>query len=69
MRHCRPRGNLGETHGQLGHLSPDDNIMRTEIDVLLSRIEHEALRAELRSQIGRLQSRRTFGLVFESHPS
>ena len=41
--------------------------MRTEIDVLLSRIEHEALRAELRSQIGRLQSRRTFGLVFESH--
>ena len=51
----------------MGHLSPDDNIMRTEIDVLLSRIEHEALRAELRSQIGRLQSRRTFGLVFESH--
>ena len=41
--------------------------MRTEIDVLLSRIEHEALRAELRSQIGRLHSRRTFGLVFESH--
>ena len=40
--------------------------MRTEIDVLLSRVEHEALRAELRHQIARLQSKRTFGLVFES---
>ena len=41
--------------------------MRTEIDVLLSRVEHEALRAELRNQIARLQSKRNFGLVFESH--
>ena len=41
--------------------------MRTEIDVLLSRVEHEALRAELQNQIARLQSKRTFGLVFESH--
>ena len=41
--------------------------MRTEIDVLLSRVEHEALRAELRSQITRLESKRTFGLVFEHH--
>ena len=41
--------------------------MRTEIDVLLNRIENGALREELRSQIARLQSRRTFGLVFERH--
>ena len=41
--------------------------MRTEIDVLLNRVEHGALRAELRSQIARLQTRRTFGLVFERH--
>ena len=41
--------------------------MRTEIDVLLNRVEQEALRAELRSQIARLQSKRTFGLVFERH--
>ena len=41
--------------------------MRTEIDVLLSRVEQEALRAELRDQVTRLQSRRSFGLVFERH--
>ena len=41
--------------------------MRTEIDVLLSRAEHVALRADLRNQMARIQSGRTFGLVFESH--
>jgi len=41
--------------------------MRNEIDVLLSKIEDEALRADLRLQINRLQSKRSFGLVFESH--
>ena len=41
--------------------------MRTEIDVLLSKVDHEALRADLRTQFARLQSKRTFGLVFESH--
>ena len=33
----------------------------------LKQVEHKALRAELRNQIGRLESRLTFGLVFESH--
>ena len=41
--------------------------MRSEIDVLLSRVDHDALRAELRSHITRLESKRTFGLVFERH--
>ena len=41
--------------------------MRTEIDVLLNRVENAALRQELQSQIARLESRRTFGLVFERH--
>ena len=41
--------------------------MRSEIDVLLNRVGHEALRAELRSHITRLESKRTFGLVFERH--
>ena len=42
-------------------------LMRTEIDVLLAKIDDEALRADLRSQIVRLEAKRTFGLVFESH--
>ena len=41
--------------------------MRTEIDFLLARVENEALRVELRSQIVRSQARRDFGLVFERH--
>ncbi len=41
--------------------------MRTEIDVLLNRIGPDALRAELGRQIARLQSKKTFGLVFERH--
>ena len=41
--------------------------MRTEIDVLLSRVENESLRSELRSHVNRLQAKRTFGLVFERH--
>ena len=41
--------------------------MRTEIDVLLARVEDEALRAELRSQIAGSQATRKFGLVFERH--
>ena len=41
--------------------------MRTEIDVLLNGVKDEALRAELRNQFTRLQSKRDFGLVFERH--
>jgi adenine-specific DNA-methyltransferase len=41
--------------------------MRTELDVLLDRVQDPALRADLRSQIARLQAKRTYGLVFESH--
>ena len=41
--------------------------MRTEIDVLESRSEHETFRSELRNQIARRKSRRTLGLVIESH--
>lgn len=41
--------------------------MRTELDELINRVEDEALRAELRTQVARLQTRRNFGLVFERH--
>ena len=42
-------------------------LMRTEIDVLLAKIDDEALRADLRNQIARLEAKRSFGLVFEPH--
>jgi adenine-specific DNA-methyltransferase len=42
-------------------------MIRSELDVLLDKIEDPALRADLRSQIDRLKQRRSFGLVFEQH--
>jgi adenine-specific DNA-methyltransferase len=42
-------------------------MIRSELDVLLERVEDEALRADLRKQIDRLKQRRSFGLVFEQH--
>ncbi len=44
-----------------------DTVIRSELDVLLDKIEDSALRAELRAQIDRLKQRRSFGLVFEQH--
>jgi adenine-specific DNA-methyltransferase len=42
-------------------------MIRSELDVLLDKVQDEALRAELRTQIDRLKQRRSFGLVFERH--
>ena len=42
-------------------------MIRTELDVLLEKVQDEALRADLRLQIDRLKQRRSFGLVFERH--
>ena len=41
--------------------------MRSELDVLLDKIDDSNLRADIRSQVARIQVKRTFGLVFESH--
>jgi adenine-specific DNA-methyltransferase len=41
--------------------------MRSELDVLLGKIDDPTLRADIRSQVERLRAKRTFGLVFESH--
>ena len=41
--------------------------MRSELDVLLDKIDDPTLRADIRSQVRRIQAKRTFGLVFESH--
>ena len=41
--------------------------MRSELDVLLDKVADPTLRANIRSQVDRLQAKRTFGLVFESH--
>lgn len=41
--------------------------MRSELDVLLDKVEDPTLRADLQSQIERIQTKRSFGLVFESH--
>lgn len=41
--------------------------MADELDVLLEKVVDPALRTELRTQVDRLRSRRTFGLVFEDH--
>jgi adenine-specific DNA-methyltransferase len=42
-------------------------MIRSELDVLLDKVQDEALRANLRAQIDRLKQRRSFGLVFEQH--
>lgn len=42
-------------------------MIRSELEVLLEKVQDEALRAELRIQIDRLKQRRSFGLVFERH--
>jgi adenine-specific DNA-methyltransferase len=42
-------------------------MIRSELDVLLDKVQDPALRADLRSQIERLKQRRSFGLVFEQH--
>jgi len=42
-------------------------MIRSELDVLLEKVQDPALRADLRSQIDRLKERRSFGLVFERH--
>src|SRR3984885_13700627 len=41
--------------------------MRSALEVLLDRVTDPILRADIRSQVERLQSKRRFGLVFESH--
>lgn len=41
--------------------------MADELDVLIDKVDDPALRSELRAQVDRLRSRRTFGLVFEDH--
>ncbi len=41
--------------------------MRSELDVLLDKVDDPILRADIRSQVERLRAKRTFGLVFESH--
>ncbi|HUY32181.1 MAG TPA: DNA methyltransferase [Pirellulales bacterium] len=41
--------------------------MRSELDVLLDKIDDPTLRADIYSQVERLRAQRTFGLVFESH--
>ena len=41
--------------------------MRSELDVLLEKVNDPILRADIRSQVERLRAKRTFGLVFESH--
>ena len=41
--------------------------MADELDGLLARVEDPALRADLRAHIDRIRTKRTFGLVFESH--
>lgn len=42
-------------------------MIRSELDVLLDKVQDPALGADLRSQIDRLKQRRSFGLVFEQH--
>ncbi|MGH9894494.1 MAG: DNA methyltransferase, partial [bacterium] len=41
--------------------------MRSELDVLLDKVDDPILRADIRSQVDRLRAKRAFGLVFESH--
>lgn len=42
-------------------------MIRSELDVLLDKVEDAALREALRAQIDRITQRRSFGLVFEQH--
>jgi len=42
-------------------------MIRSELDVLLDKVQDDTLRADLRSQIDRLKQRPSFGLVFEQH--
>ena len=42
-------------------------MIRSELDVLLDKVQDPALRADLQAQIDRLKQRRSFGLVFEQH--
>jgi adenine-specific DNA-methyltransferase len=42
-------------------------VIRSELDVLLDKVQDDALRTDLRAQTDRLQQRRSFGLVFEQH--
>jgi adenine-specific DNA-methyltransferase len=42
-------------------------MIRSELDVLLDKVQDPALREDLRTQIDRLKQRRSFGLVFEQH--
>jgi adenine-specific DNA-methyltransferase len=42
-------------------------VIRSELDVLLEKVQDPILREDLRSQIDRLKQRRSFGLVFEHH--
>jgi adenine-specific DNA-methyltransferase len=42
-------------------------MIRSELDVLLDKVQDVALRDALRTQIDRLKQRRSFGLVFEHH--
>ncbi len=41
--------------------------MRSELDVLVDKVSDGTLRADIRTQLERVQAKRTFGLVFESH--
>ncbi|MCZ7629546.1 MAG: hypothetical protein M5U19_11055 [Microthrixaceae bacterium] len=41
--------------------------MSQEVDALLARVDDPALRADLRRQFDLLRTKRSFGLVFESH--
>jgi hypothetical protein len=41
--------------------------MPNALDVLVTKIADPILRANIRSQIERLQAKRSYGLVFESH--
>src|SRR5262245_24995979 len=42
-------------------------MIRSELDVLLDKVQDQALQADLRRQFDRLSQRRSFGLVFEQH--
>src|SRR3990172_6836132 len=42
-------------------------MIRSELLVLLEKVQDSALREDLRIQIDRLKQRRSFGLVFEQH--
>jgi adenine-specific DNA-methyltransferase len=42
-------------------------VIRSELDVLLDKVQDPSLRADLQAQVDRLKQRRSFGLVFEQH--